>query len=67
MGSKVQFWGPISLCFCAFLGLERKRDVHNISARNSGGGGSPRLTSALGKWGRTQMGSDGFNRVLTGF
>ena len=23
--------------------------------------------SALGKWGRTQMGSDGFNRILTGF
>ena len=23
--------------------------------------------SAPGKWGRTQMGSDGFNRVLTGF
>ena len=22
MGSKVQFWGPISLCLCAFLGLE---------------------------------------------
>ena len=22
--------------------------------------------SALGKWGRTQMGSDGFNRILTG-
>ena len=22
---------------------------------------------ALGKWGRTQMGSDGFNRILTGF
>ena len=21
-GSKVQFWGPISLCLCAFLGLE---------------------------------------------
>ena len=25
------------------------------------------LLSALGKWGRTQMGSDGFNRILTGF
>ena len=24
-------------------------------------------TSALGKWGRTQMGSDGFNRIFTGF
>ena len=23
--------------------------------------------SALGKWGRAQMGSDGFNRTLTGF
>ena len=23
--------------------------------------------SAPGKWGRTQMGSDGFSRVLTGF
>ena len=23
--------------------------------------------SALGKWGRTQMGSDRFNRILTGF
>ena len=23
--------------------------------------------SALGKWGRTQMGSDGFNRILSGF
>ena len=23
--------------------------------------------SALGKWGRTQMGSDGFNQILTGF
>ena len=23
--------------------------------------------SALGKWGRTQMGSDGFDRILTGF
>ena len=23
--------------------------------------------SVLGKWGRTQMGSDGFNRILTGF
>ena len=23
------------------------------------------LWSALGKWGRTQMGSDGFNRILT--
>ena len=23
--------------------------------------------SAPGKWGRTQMGSDGFNRILTGF
>ena len=23
VGSKVQFWGPISLCLCAFLGLER--------------------------------------------
>ena len=23
--------------------------------------------SALGKWGRTQMGSDGLNRILTGF
>ena len=22
VGSKVQFWGPISLCLCAFLGLE---------------------------------------------
>ena len=22
-GSKVQFWGPISLCLCAFLGLEK--------------------------------------------
>ena len=22
---------------------------------------------ALGKWGRTQLGSDGFNRILTGF
>ena len=25
------------------------------------------VVSALGKWGRTQMGSDGFNRILTGF
>ena len=25
------------------------------------------ICSAPGKWGRTQMGSDGFNRVLTGF
>ena len=25
------------------------------------------VLSALGKWGRTQMGSDGFNRILTGF
>ena len=25
------------------------------------------LISALGKWGRTQMGSDGFNRILSGF
>ena len=23
--------------------------------------------SALGKWGRTQMGSDRFNRIITGF
>ena len=23
VGSKVQFWGPISLCLCAFLGLEQ--------------------------------------------
>ena len=23
VGSKVQFWGPISLCLCAFLGLEK--------------------------------------------
>ena len=22
VGSKVQFWGPISLCLCAFLGLD---------------------------------------------
>ena len=26
-----------------------------------------KIISALGKWGRTQMGSDGFNRILTGF
>ena len=25
------------------------------------------IFSALGKWGRAQMGSDGFNRILTGF
>ena len=25
------------------------------------------ILSALGKWGRTQMGSDGLNRILTGF
>ena len=25
------------------------------------------VVSELGKWGRTQMGSDGFNRILTGF
>ena len=25
------------------------------------------VNSALGKWGRKQMGSDGFNRILTGF
>ena len=24
MGSKVQFWGPISLCLCAFLGLDAR-------------------------------------------
>ena len=24
VGSEVQFWGPISLCLCAFLGLESK-------------------------------------------
>ena len=24
VGSKVQFWGPISLCLCAFLGLDLK-------------------------------------------
>ena len=23
VGSKVQFWGPISLCLCAFLELDR--------------------------------------------
>ena len=22
VGSKVQLWGPISLCLCAFLGLD---------------------------------------------
>ena len=27
----------------------------------------PSDKSALGKWGRTQMGSDGFNRILAGF
>ena len=26
-----------------------------------------RIFSALGKWGRTHMGSDGFNRISTGF
>ena len=28
MGSKVQFWVPISLCLCAFLGLEKKALSH---------------------------------------
>ena len=25
MGSEVHFWGPISLCLCAFLGLDKNR------------------------------------------
>ena len=25
VGSKVQFWGPISSCLCAFLGLDLGR------------------------------------------
>ena len=29
--------------------------------------GNRNRNSALGKWGRTQMGSDGFDRILTGF
>ena len=33
VGSKVQFWGPISLCLCAFLGLEVRLE---LSGKNSG-------------------------------
>ena len=31
VGSKVQFWGPISLCLCAFLGLEL---LHNATGNS---------------------------------
>ena len=27
VGSKVQFWGPISLCLCAFLGLDKPKNI----------------------------------------
>ena len=27
VGSKVQFWGPISLCLCAFLGLDKGQQL----------------------------------------
>ena len=29
VGSKVQFWGPISLCLCAFLGLDLRRTFYH--------------------------------------
>ena len=56
--------------FCRALGAKP-----SVSAP-SGGAPNPYILnqdiskwqfSALGKWGRTQMGSDGFNRILTGF
>ena len=36
MGSKVQFWGPISLCLCAFLGLEVGAEVLRRVFRREG-------------------------------
>ena len=46
---------------CVFLNIDGGRGFAACQAMNRG------LLSAPGKWGRTQMGSDGFNRILTGF
>ena len=48
------------------LGSEVKI-AHKHLTRGLPVGRLPGHRSALGKWDRTQMGSDGFNRILTGF
>ena len=45
VGSKVQFWGPISLCLCAFLGLDMTSGVQNVCWESSEKGWIPQGVS----------------------
>ena len=50
-----------------FEGIKRVRGAPPGTKNQGGHVKSPDKMSAPGKWGRTQMGPDGFNRILTGF
>ena len=51
---------------CSYSCSEKKKSFIEIAMGFSGQVPLRNLNSAPGQWGRTQMGSDGFNRILTG-